>query len=210
MATLGLFALGIPITPWHGFAFLVPAWTAGLVSLSGNGRVTKSFLLLVGILSLCGLSAGMASRFDDLSVDGMNARIESVLSLSAGWNPVKDPSFQQGARLAETNPYLRGSFVVQSGYQYSFGNLLAAYLACLTGNLNAGKAVTPILAVASFGIAYGGLAALALPGGWCVALALLGVENLVVVDTKDAVLVCAKDKVQEVKRLMKVLPKEVL
>ena len=38
----------------------------------------------------------------------------------------------------------------------------------------------------------------------------LGVENLVVVDTKDAVLVCAKDKVQEVKRLMKVLPKEVL
>ena len=148
----------------------------------------------------------MASRFDDLSVDGMNARIESVLSLSAGWNPVKDPSFQQGARLAETNPYLRGSFVIQSGYQYSFGNLLAAYLACLTGNLNAGKAVTPILAVASFGIAYGGLAALALPGGWCVALALLGVENLVVVDTKDAVLVCAKDKAQEVKRLMKVLP----
>ena len=41
-------------------------------------------------------------------------------------------------------------------------------------------------------------------------VALLGVENLVVVDTKDAVLVCAKDKVQEVKRLMKVLPKEVL
>ena len=41
-------------------------------------------------------------------------------------------------------------------------------------------------------------------------VALLGVENLVVVDTPDAVLVCSKDKVQEVKRLMKVLPKEVL
>ena len=36
------------------------------------------------------------------------------------------------------------------------------------------------------------------------------VIHLVVVDTKDAVLVCAKDKVQEVKRLMKVLPTEVL
>ena len=41
-------------------------------------------------------------------------------------------------------------------------------------------------------------------------VALLGTENLVVVDTKDALLVCSKDKVQEVKRLMKVLPKEVL
>jgi len=111
----------------------------------------------------------------------MNARIESVLGLSAGWNPVKDPAFQEGVRLAETNPYLRGSFVVQSGYQYSFGNLLAAYLACLTGNLNAGKAVTPILAAASFGIAYGGLAALALPGGWCLGLALLAALNPVAI-----------------------------
>ena len=41
-------------------------------------------------------------------------------------------------------------------------------------------------------------------------VALLGAENLVVVDTPDALLVCSKDKVQEVKRLMKVLPKEVL
>jgi mannose-1-phosphate guanylyltransferase len=41
-------------------------------------------------------------------------------------------------------------------------------------------------------------------------IALLGTENLVVVDTKDAVLVCAKDKVQEVKRLMPMLPKDIL
>ena len=41
-------------------------------------------------------------------------------------------------------------------------------------------------------------------------VALLGTENLVVVDTPDALLVCPKDKVQEVKRLMKVLPENVL
>ena len=41
-------------------------------------------------------------------------------------------------------------------------------------------------------------------------VALLGTENLVVVDTKDALLVCAKDKVQEVKKLMALLPKTVL
>lgn len=181
LATLGLFALGVAITPWHGLAFLIPAWVAGMVSLSGSGRARKSFLLLGGIAVLCGFLAAIASRFDDLSWDGMNRRIESVLAISAGWNPVKDPTFQEGARLAEANPYLRGSFVVQSGYQYSFGNLLAAYLANLTGSLNAGKAVTPILALASFGIAYGGLAALTLPGAWCLVLALLAALNPVVI-----------------------------
>ena len=41
-------------------------------------------------------------------------------------------------------------------------------------------------------------------------IALLGTENLVVVDTPDALLVCPKDKVQQVKRLMPMLPKEVV
>jgi len=41
-------------------------------------------------------------------------------------------------------------------------------------------------------------------------IALLGTENLVVVDTKDALLVCPKDKVQEVKKLMSLLPKTVV
>lgn len=41
-------------------------------------------------------------------------------------------------------------------------------------------------------------------------VALLGAENLVVVDTKDALLVCSKDKVQEVKQLMPLLPKNVI
>ena len=41
-------------------------------------------------------------------------------------------------------------------------------------------------------------------------VALLGTENLVVVDTKDALLVCSKDKVQEVKKLMPLLPKNVI
>jgi mannose-1-phosphate guanylyltransferase len=41
-------------------------------------------------------------------------------------------------------------------------------------------------------------------------VALLGTENLVVVDTPDALLVCPKDRVQEVKKLMGLLPKEVV
>ena len=41
-------------------------------------------------------------------------------------------------------------------------------------------------------------------------IALLGTENLVVVDTKDALLVCPKDKVQQVKNLMRLLPPTVL
>ena len=41
-------------------------------------------------------------------------------------------------------------------------------------------------------------------------VALLGTENLVVVDTKDALLVCPKDKVQQVKKLMSLLPKTVV
>ena len=41
-------------------------------------------------------------------------------------------------------------------------------------------------------------------------IALLGTENLVVVDTSDALLVCPKNRVQEVKRLLGLLPKEVV
>jgi len=41
-------------------------------------------------------------------------------------------------------------------------------------------------------------------------IALLGTENLVVVDTADALLVCPKNRVQEVKRLMANLPRNVL
>ena len=41
-------------------------------------------------------------------------------------------------------------------------------------------------------------------------ITLLGTENLVVVDTQDALLVCPKNRVQEVKRLMALLPKDVV
>ena len=41
-------------------------------------------------------------------------------------------------------------------------------------------------------------------------IALLGTKSLVVVDTPDAILVCLKDRVQEVKRLMALLPKDVV
>ena len=174
IATLSLFAVGISITVWHGLSFILCALAAGYLAIqspSRIGRLKKSAFVLGSNLAACGFLALIAGQFDDLSFDGMNARIESVLWLSAGWNPVKDPSFQEGIKLGETNPYLKGSFVVQSGYQYSFGNLLAAYLAQVTGSLNAGKAITPILMFASFGIVFGALTVLCIPKDWAIALA---------------------------------------
>jgi len=41
-------------------------------------------------------------------------------------------------------------------------------------------------------------------------IALLGTKNLVVIDTPDALLVCPKDRAQEVKKLMGLLPNEVI
>jgi len=180
IATLGLFAIGISITPCHGIAFMLPAMGAGYLAMKDSCRIRrlrKCAVVLGTTLAACGFLALLAAQFDDLSWDGMNARIESVLGLSAGWNPVKDPSFQEGVKLGETNPYLRGSFVVQSGYQYSLGNLLSAYLAKITGSLNAGKAITPILVFASFGICFGAFRALSLGTGWCWALSLMAALN---------------------------------
>jgi hypothetical protein len=177
---LSLFAIGISITVWHGLSFIFCALVTGYFAIRSSSRIDrfkKSGIVLGINLAACGLLALIAGQFDDLSVDGMNARIESVLSLSAGWNPVKDPSFQAGVKLGEANPYLRGSFVVQSGYQYSLGNLLSAYLVKITGSLNAGKAITPILALASFGICFGAFGALSLGSGWCWAMSFLAALN---------------------------------
>jgi hypothetical protein len=189
IATLGLFAFGISITVWHGLSFIFCALVTGYFAIRSSSRIDrfkKSGIVLGINLVGCGLLALIAGQFDDLSVDGMNARIESVLSLSAGWNPVKDPSFQEGVKLGETNPCLRGSFVVQSGYQYSFGNLLSAYLAQVSGNLNAGKAITPILMFASFGIVFGALTVLCIPQGWATALAGLLALNPVAISQSSS------------------------
>ena len=177
LLTLGLFRLGVAITPWHGLAFFPPALAFCYLILTGSGRAQKTGLLLAAMLGVCGFLVLISAQLDDLSWDGMNRRIESVLALSKGWNPDKDPKFKRGVRLAKRNPELGNSFVVKSGYQYSFGNLLSANLVKITGNLNSGKATTPILMIASFGIAFGGLTSLSLPVGWCLALALLAALN---------------------------------
>ena len=119
----------------------------------------------------------MAGRLDDLSWDGMAVRLETVLALSAGWNPVRDPGFQEVTQLLGTNPYLRKSMVTHAGYQYSYGNLLAAYLVHVTENPNSGKAVTPILMLASLGVTFGALRTLGLGAVWCLSLAGLSALN---------------------------------
>jgi len=180
IATLGLFAIGISITVWHGLSFILCALVTGYFAIRSSSRIDsikKSGIVLGINLAACGLLALISAQLDDLSWDGMSGRIEVVLGLSEGWNPVKDPSFQEAVKLGETNPALRGSFVVQSGYQYGLGNLLSAYLAKITGSLNAGKAITPILALASFGICFSAFSALSLGSGWCWALSFLAALN---------------------------------
>jgi len=41
-------------------------------------------------------------------------------------------------------------------------------------------------------------------------MALLGTKNFVVIDTPDALLVCPKDRVQEVKKLLPLLPDQLI
>lgn len=179
LTTLGLFALGIPITPWHGLVFPAAAGLTSFFALSG--QITKRCRSATGILLvqlvLCGVLTGIASRLDELSVDGMRLRIEPVINLMAGWNLIKDPEFSDRATLEEKYPFLKGG----NNYQASAGTILAGYLACLTGEVNAGKAITPILGLAAFGIAFGGLSGLVLPAGWAVALAILAAMNPVLI-----------------------------
>lgn len=178
LATLGLFALGIPITAWHGLAFLASASLSSFLALDGPvmQRLKRTSSIVCFQLVLCGVLVGVASRLDELTVDGMRARIEPVINLMAGWNPMKDPSFKQRKELVKENPFLKGG----RSYQPSSGTVLAGYLAYVTGNVNSGKAVTPILGWAAFGIVFGGLSILAVPVGWAVALAALAAMNPVI------------------------------
>jgi hypothetical protein len=84
ITTLSLFALGISITPWHGIAFMLPAMGAGYLAMKDSCRIRrlrKCAVVLVANLAACGFFALIAGQFDDLSWDGMNVRIESVLGL---------------------------------------------------------------------------------------------------------------------------------
>ena len=183
VATLGLFAVGVSITCWHMLAFLIPAGGTAWLALGGvaSRRIQVTVGLLLAQVGTIGLLAALAAQFDDLSYDGMNVRIEPVIAISSGWNPVKDPSGSTLPELAKTYPYLQGSVNATTGYQYTFGSILSSNLANWTGNLNAGKAVTPLLVLVAFGIAYGGLSALSLPAGWRLSVAFLAALNPVAI-----------------------------
>jgi hypothetical protein len=179
LGTLGLFALGVPITLWHGLIFAVFALTSAYLAIGGDriSRWKKAVIIFICQLILCGILIAIASRFDDLSYDGMNARIEPVINLMADWNPIKDPGFSRRSELQEMHSFLKGGH----NHEPSSGTILAAYLACLTGEVNVGKAVTPILGLAAFGITFGGLSALAVPVSWAVVLAVLAAMNPVII-----------------------------
>jgi hypothetical protein len=176
--TLGLFALGVSITPWHGLAFAASAILSAYAAFVGQKiqKLKNACFILFLQLMICGLLTGIAGRLDELTVDGMQARIEPVINLMGGWNPVKDREFSKRAELEEKNPFLKGGH----NYQISSGIVLAGYLASLTGNVNAGKAVTPILGLATFGVVFGGLLALRIPRGWTVLLTALAAANPVI------------------------------
>ena len=183
VVTLALFALGISISRWHMAAFLLPAAATAWVACPGGiaEKIKNAIRLLVGQVWIIGLLAMVAGLFEDLSYDGMNVRIEPVIALSAGWNPVKDPGGATLPELAKNHPFLEGSAGAAAGYQYTLGSILSSNLANWTGNLNAGKAVTPLLVLASFGLAYGALTSLSLSRGWSLTLSLMAALNPVAI-----------------------------
>lgn len=178
LGSMALFALGVSLTPWHGCLFIAGALGGGWLACEGDRakRWQKSAGVTGACLVLCGLLALIASRFDELTYDGMWARIEPVINLVAGWNPIRDPGFSERSTVQDKFPFVRDGH----NYQPAAGTILAGYLACLTGEVNAGKAVTPILGLAAFGVAFGGLASMAIPVGWAVALAALAALNPVI------------------------------
>ena len=175
---MALFAFGVSLTPWHGLLFIAGAIGGGWLACEGDSgeRWKRSASLTGTCLILCGLLALIASRFDELTFDGMWARIEPVINLMAGWNPIRDPGFLGRSFVQDKFPFVRDGH----NYQPTAGTVLAGYLACLTGEVNAGKAVTPILGLAAFGVAFGGLVSLAIPAGWAVTLAALAALNPVI------------------------------
>jgi len=173
--TLGLFSMDVPISPWHGLAFIIFAWGGALVAIQEPSRLKKANYIALLCIFFCGLLAAIASQFDDFSWDGMAVRIENVLALSSGWNPIKDPFFEARSYFSKSNAYLLGG--TQTGIHYTFGTILAAYLVNLTGNLNAGKAVTPILMMVSLGVSFGAFKAVGLRPRWSLALSLCVLLN---------------------------------
>lgn len=183
VATLGLFACGISISRWHMAAFMLPAASVAWLACPGAGiKKGKQVLgLLLAQIGAIGLMATVAAQFDDLSFDGMNNRIEPVIALSAGWNPVRDSAGASLSELGKSHPYLTGSVNAAAGYQYTLGSVLSSNLANWTGNLNAGKALTPLLVLASFGLVFGALASFSLSRGWSLALSLMAALNPVAI-----------------------------
>jgi len=183
VATLGLFALGVSITRCHMLAFLLPAGGAAWLALAGvaTARIKSVARLLLVQVSIMGLLTAVAAQFDDLSWDGMGARIEPIIAISSGWNPVKDREGVSLTELAQTHSYLQGSVNAALGQQHTLGCVLSSNLCFWSGSLNAGKAITPLLALGAFGIVFGALISLSLPFGWALTLALLASLNPVAI-----------------------------
>jgi len=178
LGSMALFALGVSLNPWHGCLFIAGALGGGWLACEGDRakRWQKSAGVTGTCLVLCGLLTLVASQFDELTYDGMWARIEPVINLMAGWNPIRDPDFFERVTVQDRFPFVREGH----NSQPTAGSILAGYLACLVGDVNAGKAVTPILGLAAFGVAFGGMISLAIPAGWAVALAALAALNPVI------------------------------
>jgi len=148
-----LFASGIPLTPLHGW--LIPGIGAVYYALCGGpgapAKLARRALAFFCAVTVVGAAfAFLSARFYDLSWDGMAIAQERILALTLGWNPVRDPHFQEGTRLlAGTVPgkYPPG---VAADNATGFPQLVSAALALTTGSLSAGKAVTALLAVLAF------------------------------------------------------------
>ena len=65
ITTLGLFAIGISITPWHGMAFVLTALGVGYLAVKDSSRIRrlrKSAVVLGVNLVACGLLALISAQ----------------------------------------------------------------------------------------------------------------------------------------------------
>lgn len=138
------FALGVSIAWFDAplailIAVLTVIWSARLYFVQQRWvyLAVMVSVILVGLLSLI-----LSLAFYDLSTDGRTYHTLAVVSLTQGWNPMRDPPIAQGSMSEYVNFYAKGPWLGD------------AILYTLTGNLQASKAFNFVWLAITFCFAY--------------------------------------------------------
>lgn len=149
------FPVTLPLMWWVGGGI-----AAGIaVAFSGVGARGKAGWQTVAVW---GLAVLWAALIRDTSWDGLSKHQESVLALAAGWNPDKDPEGKTLAQLAEREPGLRGSWILERPDPPRIQHFLAALPVAAGFGVESAKWLGPLLLICAWGLVQQGLGAL----GW--------------------------------------------